>query len=121
MHFDPAWQPLVDKKRADLKAKIPQEWTLPKDITDQVSHTARISAFDLLRASNILSDREKDITENHTAAALIQQMSSGAITSVEVTTAFCKRAAIAQQLVGPLNYPFSEIPVRLTGGFRQIA
>ncbi|OAL48913.1 amidase [Pyrenochaeta sp. DS3sAY3a] len=106
MPFDPAWQPLVDKKRADLKAKIPREWTLPKDITDQVSHTARISAFDLLRASNILSDREKDITENHTAAALIQQMSSGAITSVEVTTAFCKRAAVAQQLINCLTEIF---------------
>ncbi|KAH7086058.1 amidase signature domain-containing protein [Paraphoma chrysanthemicola] len=108
MPFNPEWQPLVDKKRQDLRAQIPPEWILPKHITDMVNHTSTSSAFDLLQSTSLLTPKEKEITENYTAAALIRLMSQSELTSLEVTTAFCKRAAIAQQLTNCLTEIFFE-------------
>ena len=62
-------------------------------------HSSDTSAFDLLNNTNLLSQREREITEKYDASTLIEMMVTGAISSVEVTTAFCKRAAAAQQLV----------------------
>jgi amidase len=39
------------------------------------------------------------ITESYDARRLLRQLATGQLTSVEVTEAFSKRAAIAQQLV----------------------
>jgi amidase len=89
----------VDQKRADLKARIPSAWVLPANITDKVDHTLNTNALELIEYTTLLSPKEKEITEEYTAAALIQLMCEGEFTSVQVTTAFCKRAAIAQQLV----------------------
>ncbi|KAH7379676.1 amidase signature domain-containing protein [Cadophora sp. MPI-SDFR-AT-0126] len=50
----------------------------------------------------------KSKTENYTAVKLLEHLASGKFTSVAVTTAFCKRAAIAQQLVSCLTEVFFE-------------
>lgn len=93
------WNALVDAKRAHLYAQIRPEWRLPGHITKQVRQTSDVSAFDLLDNTNLLSQREREITEKYDASTLIEMIAIGAISSVEVTTAFCKRAAAAQQLV----------------------
>ncbi|KAL4902342.1 Acetamidase [Aspergillus multicolor] len=85
-----SWQELAADKRARLAKTIPSEWkihTLPTE--DNV--------IDFPKKSGILSDKELEITES-SAADLVSKLASGQLTSVEVTTAFCKRAAIAQQL-----------------------
>lgn len=48
--------------------------------------------------SGLLSAEELAITEQ-TAAVLVDKLAKGELSSVQVTTAFCKRAAIAHQLV----------------------
>ncbi|KAJ4201581.1 hypothetical protein NW767_006667 [Fusarium falciforme] len=93
------WEALIEAKRGHLYAQIRPEWHLPDKITNQVHHTSDASAFDLLDNTNLLSQREREITEKYDASTLIEMMATGAISSVEVTTAFCKRAAAAQQLV----------------------
>lgn len=93
------WKSLIEAKRAHLYAQIRPEWRLPGNITKQVHHTSDASAFDLLNNTNLLSQRERKITENYDASELIEMMATAVISSVEVTTAFCKRAAAAQQLV----------------------
>lgn len=93
------WQTLVDEKRANLKARIPPSWVLPANITDMVDPMLNTNAFKLLDSTTVLNPQEKQITEEYTATALIKLMCERKYTSVEVTTAFCKRAAIAQQLV----------------------
>lgn len=53
------------------------------------------------KESGIMSEEELKITES-SATDLVHQMASGKLTSVAVTTAFCKRAALAHQLVNIL-------------------
>jgi amidase len=59
--------------------------------------------LDVPRRSGILTKKELDITENHDATDLVSKMAKGELKSVEVVTAFCKRAAIAQQCVSCLT------------------
>jgi amidase len=66
---------------------------------DKIHPEANLSAFDLLRESNLLTSREIEITESWDATALLGLLASAKISSLEVTAAFCKRATIAQQLV----------------------
>ncbi|KAJ5733144.1 Amidase, partial [Penicillium manginii] len=54
----------------------------------------------------LLSDLELDLTENYTAAQLLAKLASGEASSLAVTTAFCKRAAIAQQVTSCLTETF---------------
>jgi hypothetical protein len=68
-------------------------------VADKVSPTATVTAFELLDETDILSKEEREITEIHDATALLELLSAGKVSSLAVTTAFCKRAAIAQQLV----------------------
>ncbi|KAI8681032.1 Amidase [Fusarium keratoplasticum] len=102
------WKSLIEAKRAHLYAQIRPEWRLPGNITKQVHHTSDASAFDLLNNTNLLSQRERKITENYDASELIEMMATAVISSVEVTTAFCKRAAAAQQLTNCLTEIFFE-------------
>lgn len=53
------------------------------------------------KSCGILTSEELAITES-SAVDLVSQLAAGKLTSVAVTTAFCKRAAIAHQLVSIL-------------------
>ncbi|KAH7131008.1 amidase signature domain-containing protein [Dactylonectria macrodidyma] len=100
------WQKLIQEKRADREARIPPQWCLAQNITSQVHDKSDVSAFDLLSQTNLLTQREHEITEKYGASTLIHMMTQGILSSVEVTTAFCKRAAIAQQLTNCLTEIF---------------
>ncbi|EED14245.1 general amidase GmdB [Talaromyces stipitatus ATCC 10500] len=102
------WRTLVAKKQIGIEQQIPADWRLPKEFNDSLfeeKKTAGINliAADIPRRSGLLSESELDITENYTATALLELLASGKFSSVEVTTAFCKRAAIAQQLISCLT------------------
>ena len=99
----PDWEGLKAAKRQQRDSRIPAAWTLSAEITSQAHRGSTASAFDLLAQTDLLSQREQEITENYDATALLEFLATGAISSLEVTTAFCKRAAIAQQLVGPFQ------------------
>ncbi|KAJ6000884.1 amidase signature domain-containing protein [Penicillium waksmanii] len=102
----PEWQLLIDEKRAHRDACIPFEWRVPKHIVDKVSPEATVSAFDLLRESELLTERDNELTELYDATSLLELLAAKIVSSVEVTTAFCKRAAIAQQLTNSLTEIF---------------
>jgi amidase len=93
------WQALIDQKLIDRASQIPPEWKLSSDLTELVRPDSSTSAFDLLRRTALLSPRELEITGTYSAESLVKLLATRQITSLEVTTAFCKRAAIAQQLV----------------------
>lgn len=105
-----SWQIKVAEKQKQSLAAIPEAWRLPESITKTLSYPLeekpnRLIELDIPRKSGILSDKELEITEQNTVAQLLSKLASGELTSLEVTTAFCKRAAIAQQLVGaPLSF-----------------
>jgi hypothetical protein len=93
------WKQLVDQKRTDRESKIPTEWRIPNAVAAQVSPKSHLSAFDLLKESGILTPKEIEITEHYDATQLLDLMAKGKMSSVQVTSAFCKRAAVAHQLV----------------------
>lgn len=92
----PSWQDLVARKQRECHEKIPGEWILSKDL---LAVPRRLIEYDLPRRCGLLSELELDLTENYTAAQLLAKLASGQTSSLVVTTAFCKRAAIAQQVV----------------------
>ncbi|KAF5970661.1 amidase [Fusarium coicis] len=100
------WQQLIEKKRAARDAMIPEKWRLPTTITTKVSPDSRASAFELLNEAGLLTDREKDITENYTAVSLTAKIATGELSSYDVAAAFCKRAAIVHQLTNSLTEMF---------------
>lgn len=87
------WKSTADKKRADILSLVPQKWrleTIPspeeqRDVTGEYVH-------------QYLTRKEIEITEAD-AVDIVAKTSSGTWTAVEVTEAFCHRAAIAHQLV----------------------
>ncbi len=56
----------------------------------------------LFRSCGLLTARELEITDVEDCVALLEQLHSRKWSALEVTVAFCKRAAIAQQLINPL-------------------
>lgn len=103
------WEKIVADKKRRSQNDIPDAWKLPEAVLSELSlplesHPNRILDMDIPRKSGILSTRELEITENYSVAELLDRLASGTLTSLEVTTAFCKRAAIAQQLVSTAGH-----------------
>lgn len=94
------WQAAVAERRRILNLLIPTEWKLREEFKASLPADGRLLQADPVRKSGILSEEELDITENYSAGQLLQRLALGDVSSLAVTTAFCKRAAIAQQLVG---------------------
>jgi amidase len=103
-----SWEQLVSKKKESLRDSIPQEWRLTPDVLASLTETgnSRLMALDPVRKSGILNELEIEITEKYSAAQLVGRMARGDLKAVEVVTAFCKRAAIAQQLVSETQSTF---------------
>lgn len=96
------WQDLVAAKRHECEQKIPRDWLLSAEQLAFAQETPRVLDIDLPRRSGLLSEVELDLTENYTASQLLNKLASGQVNSLAVTTAFCKRAAIAQQVVSTM-------------------
>ena len=100
----PEWQGLVAKHREKQYECIPPDWRLSPDALARLSGKGTASEGKLIqlqaaRKSGLLSEKELAITEQHTASQLLEKMARRELTSREVTVAFAKRAALAQQLV----------------------
>jgi amidase len=93
------WRTIAITHRANLDAQIPTEWRLTADFRASLPADGRLLQADPIRKSGILTEAELDITENYSAAQLLQRLKWGDVSSVDVTRAFCKRAAVAGQLV----------------------
>ncbi|KAF1984926.1 putative general amidase GmdA [Aulographum hederae CBS 113979] len=94
------WEAKAQAKREEIFSSIPKEWILPsvpskeeqKDVTGDF-------------ARQYLSDREVEITETD-AVGITAKTTTGEWSAVEVTKAFCHRAAIAHQLLSCLHEIF---------------
>ncbi|KAH0838330.1 general amidase [Lanmaoa asiatica] len=97
----PSWSDLAaDKKRRQQEA-IPREWL----ITPPPETTLNVIGFP--ETCDILTPQELAIT-NEDVDILLKKLASGEWSAVDVTTAFYKRAIIAQQLVNCLTEIFVE-------------
>ncbi|KAL4739691.1 amidase signature domain-containing protein [Aspergillus similis] len=100
------WQAAAAERRKILDLLIPAEWKLSEEFRASLPANGRLLQADPVRKSGILSEAELDITENYSAGQLLQRLAWGDVSSLAVTTAFCKRAAIAQQLTSCLTEHF---------------
>ena len=105
-----SWSKKIQKKREARDNAIPATWRVPTEVLAALkppieSHENNIIELDLVRKSGVLSNHELDITEKYNVEQLLSALASGALTAVEVTIAYSKRAAVAQQLVWV--FPFS--------------
>lgn len=93
------WKSVGLAKRQSVFEKIPKDWLLPASIISGLDENSTQNVTSIPRECGILSAEEIDITESYDATALLEKLSTSQISSFAVATAFCKRAAIAQQLV----------------------
>jgi amidase len=84
--------------RALLNAKIPSEWLIPRSILSSLPQNVE----PLIESVNILTKHELEITRAQDATAILENIRSKAWSAEEVCVAFCKRAALAHQLVNCL-------------------
>ncbi|OJD31820.1 general amidase [Diplodia corticola] len=88
------WRAVAKERRAAQAALIPPELRL-KSIPDGL-----VNAVEFVESCGLLSAEELQLTAMTDARALVEKLASGAISSVRLTTAFIKRTAILQQLIG---------------------
>lgn len=98
------WETRAAERRQQLSNTIPGDWRLKPELLDELKTPLeesdnRVLELGFCKRSGILSERELDITESYKVSELLEALASGRLTALEVTTAFCKRAAIAHQLV----------------------
>jgi Asp-tRNA(Asn)/Glu-tRNA(Gln) amidotransferase A subunit family amidase len=93
------WQAIATRKRNERDSRIPLAWRLT---ASQISSCEPNLLHAPSRQFGILTDAELDLTENHDATSLLRKIAGG-LPSEHVVSAFCKRAAIAQQLTNCLT------------------
>src|ERR1700754_2003926 len=94
-----AWKPIARRKQAERAARIPSKWQIPASLLPKDPPQLSDGPQNVLNVPRqCLSKAEVQITESYTTPALLSALSSRKLSAVEVTEAFCHRAAIAQQL-----------------------
>jgi amidase len=97
-----SWEDVAAAKKTEQLSRIPLEWRLTNEILSNNWDTVDLRP--IAATSGLLSSRELKITDDDTdATGLLAEIAKGTYTSVEVVTAFCKRAAIAQHVCNCLT------------------
>ena len=87
------WKERAVLKREQQFAQIPAEWRI-----EPLPSPLPLSTLDYINSCSLLTPLEHNITSIVSARKLLLQIKSRELSSLQVATAFCKRAAIAQQL-----------------------
>nr|GAT60173.1 general amidase [Mycena chlorophos] len=96
------WQEKCAKRKQSQLDSIPKEWII------ELPPKERLNVIDIPRECGLLSALELEITETTDVQTLLDKLRLGEWSSVQVTTAFYKRAIIAQQLTNCLTEIFVE-------------
>lgn len=103
------WKSIAARKQADRASRIPAKWHIPSSVIPKDPPQLSAGAQNVLDVPRqFLSRAEVAITESYTIPTLLAALASRKLSSVEVTEAFCHRAAIAQQLTNCLTEPLFE-------------
>lgn len=96
------WKQKVAAAREARDAQIPAELLL-SNVPGYTPPKPGTNIMPIFESCGLLSPEELEITSvEHDATYLLEQLASKKLSAVQVTTAFCKRAAIAQQLINCL-------------------
>ncbi|KAJ9477138.1 putative amidase [Pseudozyma hubeiensis] len=100
-----SWREKAAAKVQSRLASIPSAWHLPTSTLDHIDESSGSDVRSVPASCGILSADELTITETP-VADLLAKLQSREWSSEAVTTAFCKRAAIAHQLTNCLTEIF---------------
>lgn len=89
----PTWQELAANKKQEQEQSIPKEWRI------QLPPESQLNVLDVPTTCGLLTPKELEITGYKDVTVLLDKLATGQLSAVEVTTAFCKRAIIAHQVV----------------------
>nr|POF13840.1 acetamidase [Quercus suber] len=89
------WKKIAQAKQQQRSSKIPPEWRIPDALLPRPEKSL-VQNFP--SESGLFTDRELLLTEAN-ATEVVAKIASGEWTALEVMTAICKRAAVAQQLL----------------------
>jgi len=87
------WQRIAQRAQLFRDSTIPREWLLNDPVSDDVRNVMKVPY-----ACGVMTEIELALTDKD-ATGLLELLKSGRVSSFDVTLAFCKRAAIAHQLV----------------------
>jgi len=93
------YRAIAAEKRLQRSDRIPRDWLIDPELYRGTTNVLHVPA-----TCGILDTIELDITSNHDATALLEKLKGGLWSAEQVTLAFCKRAAVAQQLVSRSRY-----------------
>ncbi|OTA89503.1 hypothetical protein M434DRAFT_398549 [Hypoxylon sp. CO27-5] len=88
------WQDIASRKREETNAKIKAKWVLSASVLDAAKKRRTIAGEFI---ESLLDDETRHIT-GLDVQELSKNLENGSLRSVQVVTAFCKRAAFAHQL-----------------------
>ena len=92
------WEDIGAIAREKLYASIPAEWKVQPDKLPPPEH---LRVTDFPARCGVLTETELAITDSF-ATDIVQRIATGEWKAEDVTRAFCKRAAVAHQVVrGP--------------------
>src|SRR5437773_9878241 len=94
------WQHRAAAKVAETKSKIPGRWVLSQEDLDRAAKQRQLSGSFI---ESFLDDEEVKIIRLD-GATLAKKVESREYTSLAVTEAYCKTAAIAHQIVSFSSY-----------------
>ncbi|PWY91979.1 amidase [Aspergillus sclerotioniger CBS 115572] len=97
----PTWKQVAETKRQSTLDAIPEKWRIKGPIPSATEQRDVTGAY----IQQFLTEREAEITETD-AVGIAERTTTGQWTAVEVTEAFCHRAALAHQLVNCLHEIF---------------
>ncbi|KAH0581238.1 hypothetical protein H2248_012353 [Termitomyces sp. 'cryptogamus'] len=100
MIAEDSWKSICSAKKAAQFAAIPSQWII------NIPPETETNILGVPAHCGLLSKRELEITETIDVALLLERLHSMEWSSVEVTTAFYKRAIVAQQLTNCLTEIF---------------
>ena len=90
------WRVQGEAKRQSILNAIPDKWRLKEPVPPATEQRDVTGAY----IQQFLSEREVEITESD-AVDIVAETTAGRWSAVEVTEAFCHRAALSHQLVRP--------------------
>ncbi|KAI0641096.1 general amidase [Trametes meyenii] len=96
------WKALCAARKQRQLEQLPKEWAITLPPADQRN------VLEIPRSCGLLTARELEITDTVNVDVLLDKLRTGQWSSVEVTTAFYKRAIVAQQLTNCLTEIFIE-------------
>ncbi len=96
---DGDWQKQAEAKVAATLSKIPTEWRLDHNVIEDAKKQRQLAGDFIFH----LLDHDTVEYVSHDSGELVDLIQKKVCTSVQVTQAYCKTAAVAHQIVGAIT------------------